>query len=345
METLRMTSTRALWDPSYYPPGGGYEDATGAEVAPRMVPRMRQWVADNYPGTMTAITEYNWGAPDSITGAIAQADILGIFGREQLDYATVWTSLSPTTPAAFAFKIYLNYDGNGGQFGGTSVSATSGNPDQLSIFAALRYDSALTSVVLNKTSGADHRCHQPRELHARRRRAGLAVQQRQPRRHRAPARRQRGRQRPQRDIPGLVHHAPGDSAGAERHGRAAARRQRRHQRRVLRRQSRCPRRNRRHLGHRSRPRRRRQPHARLQRPGGNFARWHAGLHQWQSRAAHIRGRGPGQRRRAIRIGFIQHGERSRDLPGSASAPLQIPIAAARPGIFTPAEAARVKGPS
>jgi uncharacterized protein (TIGR03437 family) len=154
METLRMTSTRALWDPNYLVPGGGYEDATGAEVAPALVPRMRQWVADNYPGTMTAITEYNWGAPDVITGAIAQADILGIFGREQLDYGTVWTSLSPTTPAAFAFQTYLNYDGNGSHFGGTSVSATSSDPDSLSIFAALRYDSALTIVVLNKTSGA-----------------------------------------------------------------------------------------------------------------------------------------------------------------------------------------------
>jgi uncharacterized protein (TIGR03437 family) len=152
METLRMTSTRALWDPNYLVPGGGYEDASGAEVAVSLVPRMRQWVADNYPSTKTAITEYNWGAPDTITGAIAQADILGIFGREQLDYATVWTTLSPTTPATFAFKTYLNYDGNGGHFGDTSVAATSSNPDQLSIFAALRYDSALTVVVLNKTS-------------------------------------------------------------------------------------------------------------------------------------------------------------------------------------------------
>ena len=33
METLRMTSTRALWDPNYYGPGGGFEDATGAEGA------------------------------------------------------------------------------------------------------------------------------------------------------------------------------------------------------------------------------------------------------------------------------------------------------------------------
>ena len=153
METLRMTSTRALWDSNYLVPGGGYQDATGAEVAPARVPRMRQWVSDNYPGTQTAVTEYNWGAPDTITGAIAQADILGIFGREQLGYGTVWTSLTPATPATFAFRTYLNYDGNGSHFGSNSVSATSDNPDALSIFAAKRYDSALTVVVLNKTSG------------------------------------------------------------------------------------------------------------------------------------------------------------------------------------------------
>jgi uncharacterized protein (TIGR03437 family) len=155
METLRMTSTRALWDPNYTVPGGGYEDATGAEQAPQMVPRLRQWVAQNYPGTMTGITEYNWGAQDTITGAIAQADILGIFGREALDLATVWpNTLKPTDPAAFSFAMFLNYDGSGNQFGNTSIAATSDNPDVLSIFAAQRTDSALTVLVLNKTTNA-----------------------------------------------------------------------------------------------------------------------------------------------------------------------------------------------
>jgi uncharacterized protein (TIGR03437 family) len=119
-----------------------------------MVPRLRQWAADNYSGTKTAITEYSWGAMNSITGAIAQADIFGIFGRESLDYGTMWGTPNPTDPGAFAMKIFLNYDGNGSQFGGTSVSATSDNPDALSIFAAQRYDSALTVLVLNKTASA-----------------------------------------------------------------------------------------------------------------------------------------------------------------------------------------------
>jgi uncharacterized protein (TIGR03437 family) len=153
METLRMTSTRALWDPNYTVPGGGYEDATGTEQAPQMVPRLIQWVAGNYPGTMTGISEYNWGAQDTITGAIAQADILGIFGREGLDLATLWpNTLTLQNPAAFSFLMFLNYDRNGSQFGTTSVSAASSNPDLLSIFAAQRTDSALTVLVLNKTT-------------------------------------------------------------------------------------------------------------------------------------------------------------------------------------------------
>jgi uncharacterized protein (TIGR03437 family) len=152
MEKLRLTSTRAFWDPNYVVPNGQLWDSTGKEVPPAMVPRLRQWVNDNYPGTMTGITEYNWGALNSITGALAQADILGIFGREGLDLSTVWATINPTDPGAFAFKVFLNYDGVGGQFGDTSVSATTEDPDSLSVFAAQRSDSALTVLVLNKTT-------------------------------------------------------------------------------------------------------------------------------------------------------------------------------------------------
>ncbi|HUD98499.1 MAG TPA: glycoside hydrolase family 44 protein [Bryobacteraceae bacterium] len=154
METLRMTSTRALWDPNYIVPDGGIYNTSGTQVAPQLIPQMQQWVAQNYPGTNLAITEYSWGALDTITGAIAQADILGIFGAYGLGLGTLWGAPAPTDPGAFAFQIFLNYDGNGSPFGGTGVSATSGDPDTLSVFAAQRFDSALTVLVLNKTTSA-----------------------------------------------------------------------------------------------------------------------------------------------------------------------------------------------
>jgi uncharacterized protein (TIGR03437 family) len=163
---LRMSSTRALWDPNYIVPGftnadgssncQGYYNAAGTPVAPALVPTMLGWVSANYPGTKTAISEYNWGALEDITGAVAQADILGIFGRYGLDMATMWPdgNFAVGVPGAFAFQIFLNYDGNGNQFGQTSVFATTGDPDTLDIFAAQRSDSALTILVLNKTSAA-----------------------------------------------------------------------------------------------------------------------------------------------------------------------------------------------
>jgi uncharacterized protein (TIGR03437 family) len=169
METLRLTSTRALWDPAYIlpiaaTPASGdpcddYNaicDATGKQVPPMLIRNMSAWVTNNYPGTKLAITEYNWGALGSITGAVAEADILGIFGREGLDLGTVWPSvtLTPSVPGAFAFQMYVNYDGNGNQFGETSISATTTDPDTLDIFAAQRSDMALTIMVLNKTAAA-----------------------------------------------------------------------------------------------------------------------------------------------------------------------------------------------
>ena len=49
--------------------------------------------------------------------------------------------------------IYQHEINDNSQFGGTGVSATSSDPDTLAIYAAQRADSALTVLVLNKTTG------------------------------------------------------------------------------------------------------------------------------------------------------------------------------------------------
>jgi hypothetical protein len=101
---------------------------------------------------MIGITEYNWGAEQHINGATAQADVLGIFGREQLDYATRWTTPALGTPVFQAIQMYRNYDGHRSTFGDTSVSAATGaNPDGLAVFGATRStDGALTVMAINK---------------------------------------------------------------------------------------------------------------------------------------------------------------------------------------------------
>ena len=143
-QLARNRSTRALWDTNYV-------DASWINAVIKLIPRLKEWVAAYYPGTRIGITEYNWGAESHINGATAQADLLGIFGREGLDLATRWTTPTNTSPVFKAMKLYRNYDGNKSTFGDTSVAATVPSPDNLAAFAATRStDGALTVMVVNK---------------------------------------------------------------------------------------------------------------------------------------------------------------------------------------------------
>ena len=133
MQQRRNRSTRSLWDPNYV-------DETWINDRVRLIPRLRGWVTQYYPGTQIGITEYNWGAEGHINGATTQADILGIFGREGLDMAARWATPAASTPTYKAIKLYRNYDGRRSTFGDTSIAAATANPDVVSAFAAERIE-------------------------------------------------------------------------------------------------------------------------------------------------------------------------------------------------------------
>jgi hypothetical protein len=149
-QLLRNKSTRSLWDPSYVDVSYiGQEGIDGGVV--KLIPRLKNWVNTYYPGIQVGLTEYSWGAENAMNGATAQADILGIFGREGLDLANRWEIPAPASPTYKAFKMYRNYDGSKATFGETSVLATAPDADKVSAFAALRAsDGALTIMVVSK---------------------------------------------------------------------------------------------------------------------------------------------------------------------------------------------------
>jgi hypothetical protein len=171
-QEARLNSTRVFWDPTYtdpnfpqpnYPTDPNYYNPTthgDCKVplqAPQLIPMAQGWVAKDYPGTKVAFTEYNWGGQESINGALAQADILGIFGSYGLDMGALWGAPDPTTqlPGLIAFEIYRNYDGKKSTFGDTALASTSGDQGQLAVYGAVRSaDNAVTVVVINKTYGA-----------------------------------------------------------------------------------------------------------------------------------------------------------------------------------------------
>jgi len=153
----RLQAPRSLWDPSYTEKSW-IASTWGKPI--RLIPWMQERIAARYPGTKLTMTEYNFGAGDHISGGLAEADALGVFGREGLTLANYWGDSAgngqlPSYIKA-AFQIYRNYDGKGGLFGDTAVAATSGDRDKASVFAATdaRHPGTLTVLVINKTQHA-----------------------------------------------------------------------------------------------------------------------------------------------------------------------------------------------
>lgn len=174
-QLLRNRSTRSLWDPQYQDQSWIGQGPEGGIV--KLIPRMREWANTNYPGTKIAVTEYSWGAEGNdtndstdigfINGATAQADILGILGREGADMAVRWTAPPSTYFLSLpykAFQMYRNYDGNRKTFGDLSLDVAVHDPnvldpakqddiaDDIAVFGALRStDGAMTVMIISKT--------------------------------------------------------------------------------------------------------------------------------------------------------------------------------------------------
>jgi len=163
MVAARVQAPRSLWDPTYTETSwisqwSTWVGSPGNHGPVTLLPRIQRDIDDFKPGTKMAITEYNYGGTNHISGGIAQADALGIFGREGLFAATFWSlhGDSQSQFASGAFKMYLDYDGAGGDFGDTAVDGETSNIDDSAVYASV--DSSdpnrMVVVAINRT-GSD----------------------------------------------------------------------------------------------------------------------------------------------------------------------------------------------
>src|SRR5262249_17287814 len=91
-----------------------------------------------------------------ISGAIATADVLGIFGQGGVGLATFWALNSDESFTYAAFRAFRNFDGNGGAFGDTSISATTSDVPSSSVYASIdpSQPSRLVIVAINKATAS-----------------------------------------------------------------------------------------------------------------------------------------------------------------------------------------------
>ena len=144
---------RSLWDPTYVDPSWiGGAGISGGII--RLLPRMRDWVAQNYPGTRISLSEYAWFSDlNGPMGPVVYAELLGLFGRERLDAATAWGGPGGSDTAFAAFRLFRNYDGAGGAFGDTGVRATVTSGSGAATFAATA-PGKVTIVLTNEQSAS-----------------------------------------------------------------------------------------------------------------------------------------------------------------------------------------------
>ncbi len=141
---LRLRSTRALWDSTY-------KDESWINTEVQLLPRLHAWIDENYPGTKIGINEWNWGADNTINGALATAEVLGIMGREKVFMACYWTAPKINSPGFYAYKMYLNANDAGGGFGDSGVKASSSDQEHVSCFGSIDKSSGQPAIMmLNK---------------------------------------------------------------------------------------------------------------------------------------------------------------------------------------------------
>jgi len=146
----RVQSPRVLWDPTFV------EDSWVQQYFSQYlpwIPNIQASIAKYYPGTKLSFTEYNYGGESDISGGIAEADVLGIYGKYGVYLGCLWLLHGSPPPLyeSAAFNLYLNYDGQGGKFGGTRISETDSDTVTSSAYASVDSANGIHIVALNKS--------------------------------------------------------------------------------------------------------------------------------------------------------------------------------------------------
>ena len=161
VRAARVQAPRTLWQASY---GFSSADPTAGEnswiaqfFSPvALIRTLQSKIATQFPGTGVSFSEYNHGGGDDISGAVSEADVLGIFGREGVFEASLWPLLDDNRFFHAAYRAYRNYDGAGGAFGNTSIQAVSSDDSRASVYASVDagHPERVVVVAVNKTTSA-----------------------------------------------------------------------------------------------------------------------------------------------------------------------------------------------
>lgn len=145
-----LQGPRSYWDDTYDEHSWITDDHLHGPAY--ILGRLQTRIAAAWPGMQLGVTEYFPGGCSHVASALATADTLGVFGRMGVHVAAMWPHTCDLTFAFAGFRLFRNADGNGLQFGDTSVEVDNPERAESSVFAATNAQNQVTVVVINKTN-------------------------------------------------------------------------------------------------------------------------------------------------------------------------------------------------
>ena len=128
----RLDSVRSLYEDGYIE--NSWIADTGTEFFP-LLANLKQSIDTYYPDTKLSVSEYNFDGGDHISGAVVQADMLGIFAEYGVYFASIW-SFDNNDYQLAAINMFTNYDGMGNSFGDTLVKSEYDRTD-ISVYSSI----------------------------------------------------------------------------------------------------------------------------------------------------------------------------------------------------------------
>ena len=152
-----MNSPRTLWDPDYREP------SWISEILPEylpVLPNVQNSINRYNPGTKLAFTEFDRQLQNQVYGGLAHLELLRAFIEHDVHIATAWplTGFDGEQPAHYVVatrKLFLDYNGAGGQFGDTHLPSSFDNKEKSGV-----------TVSRDSETGHIHVIVQNRNLHA-----------------------------------------------------------------------------------------------------------------------------------------------------------------------------------
>ena len=156
---LIVQSPRNLSDPTFRDDGNSnpwiFNELGQTPI--NILGRLQAKINAEFSGMKVAITEYENGGWNHISGTIAEADTLGIFGSQGVFAANFWPPNGTYSYALAGFRAFRGFDGANASFGDTSLQATSSAVQNVMVYASL--DSSMPGrvvfVAINRSSAAN----------------------------------------------------------------------------------------------------------------------------------------------------------------------------------------------